>query len=253
MMENLGYGPAMSTAALASLAGRYASAANYWAVSHPSLPNYLALTSGSTWGITSDCTACYVSGPNLGEQLSTAGVSWGAFFEGVPSACYLDPYSARGDYAGKHNPFRYYTDIRDSPTLCAHLRPFSQLSRALAGPAGSVPRFVWVTPNLCHDGHDCPAATAAAWLQRFVTSIVRTAAWSEGGVLFVTWDESESGGAMGGRVLTLVIAPDVRRGLAVGTYYTHYSLLATIEDAFGLPLLGGARTARPMKAFFTHG
>ena len=109
-----------------------------------------------------------------------------------------------------------------------------------------------MTPNLCHDGHDCPAGMAAAWLQGFVASVVRTAAWRDNGALFVTWDESESGGAMGGRVLTLVIAPEVRRGLAVGAYYTHYSLLATIEDAFGLPLLGGARTARPMTAFFTR-
>lgn len=250
MMENLGYGPALATPGFASLARRYASATNYWAVSHPSLPNYLALTSGSTWGITSDCTGCYVTATNLGVQLSAADVSWGAYFEGVLSSCYLDPYSA-ADYAGKHNPFRYYTDIRGSRALCDHLRPFTQLTHALADPQAVIPQFVWVTPNLCHDGHDCVPQVAAGWLQGFVASVVRTSAWRHGGVLFVTWDESESGGPLGGQVLTLVIAPTIAPGREIGIYYTHYSLLATIEDAFDLPLLRQARTATPMAAFFS--
>jgi hypothetical protein len=250
VMENLGLAPAMATPGFATLADRYASATNYWAITHPSLPNYLALTSGSTWGITSDCTDCYVRAQNLGAQLSAAGISWGAYFEGVPASCYLDPYSS-ADYAGKHNPFRYYSDIRTSASLCDHLQPFGVLQGLLREPAAAVPRFVWVTPNLCDDGHDCAPNVAAAWLDGFVAAVVKSAAWSDGGVLFVTWDESESGGAGGGKVLTLVISPDVRRGLVVDADYTHYSLLATIEDAFGLPLLRNAGTARPMSAFFS--
>ena len=249
LMENLGYSPALATPGFASLASRYASASDYYAVGHPSLPNYLAITSGGTWGVQSDCIDCYVDEPNLGTQLSTAKFSWGAYFEGVPSACYLAPYSS-ADYAGKHNPFRYYDDIRSSPALCAHLLPFGRLGPLLAGPAAKVPRFVWVTPNLCDDGHDCAPAVAASWLNRFVASVVASAAWQAGGVLFVTWDESESGGRAGGRVLTLVISPGLRRGLKVAVSYTHYSLLATIEAAFKLPLLGAARSATPMSAFF---
>lgn len=253
MMENLGYAPAMATPGLASLSRRYATATNYWAVAHPSLPNYIALTSGGTWGITSDCTSCYVARSNLGEQLSAAHVSWGAYLEGVPSSCFLGPYFPAGDYAGKHNPFRYYADVRSSRSLCAHLRPLTDLRRALSARDAAVPRFVWVTPDLCHDGHDCAPSVASTWLESFVGSVVRSTAWRSGGVMFVTWDESESGGPMGGRVLSLVIAPEVARGRAVSTYYTHYSLLATVEDAFGLPLLGQARRARPMSAFFARG
>lgn len=250
MMENLGYGPATATAGFSALAARYAEASNYWAIGHPSLPNYLALTSGSTWGVTSDCVTCYVSADNVGAQLSAAHLSWGAYFEGVPSACYLPPYADSPLYAGKHNPFRYYDDIRSSRSLCDHLQPYGRLSRALRSATSTIPQFVWVTPNLCDDGHNCPPTTAATWLDGFVSLVVHSAAWRQRSALFVTWDESESGGPMGGQVLTLVISPLVRRGLKVGVYYTHYSLLATIEDAFDLPLLLNARHARPMTAFF---
>ena len=260
-MENLDYSSALATPGLATLADRYALATRYYGVSHPSLPNYLAMTSGSTWGVTSDCTDCYVSAPNLFDQLAAAHLSYGAYFEGMPSSCYLGPSAGVG-YAGKHDPFRYYRDVRASRSLCSHLEPYPRLAALLGGPAAKVPRFVWVTPDLCDDGHDCPATTAAAWLTRFVASVTKSAAWREGGALFVTWDEAEgddaavvppgrvvpSGG--GGRVMTLVVAPHLRRGLRVAVPYDHYSLLATVEDALGLPLLGRARTATPMAAFF---
>lgn len=261
VMENLDYSSALATPELARLASRYASATSYYGVTHPSLPNYLAMTSGSTWGITSDCTDCYVSAPNLFGQLAAAHLSYGAYLEGIPSSCYLDPYGGV-DYAGKHDPFRYYDDVRARPSLCAHIEPYSRLPRLLAGPAAKVPDFVWVTPNLCNDGHDCSAATAALWLGRFVSSVTRSTAWRGGGVLFATWDESDAGDSAvvppgrvvpsggGGHVMTLVVAPGLRQGLRVGVPYDHYSLLATVEDAFGLPLLQRARTASPMSAFF---
>lgn len=250
VMENLGYSMALGTAGFSALARHFASATDYWAVAHPSLPNYLALTSGGTWGITSDCTSCYVSRANLGSQLSAAHISWGAYLEGLPSTCYLGPY-AGGGYAGKHDPWRYYDNIRASRALCSHLRPYPRLAPLLSGPGAKVPAFVWITPNICNDGHDCPPSVAATWLQGLVASVTASVAWRDHGVLFVTWDESESGGARGGQVLTLVISPDVAAGRRVGTYYTCYSLLATIEDAFGLPLLGHAASATPMAALFS--
>lgn len=262
VMENLDAAEALATPDIARLAERWATATSYYSVAHPSLPNYLALTSGGTWGITSDCTSCYVNGPNLFSELPAAHESFGAYMEGIPSPCYLDPYGGV-DYAGKHDPFRYYEDVRSSPSLCAHILPYSRLAPLLAGPARAVPRFVWVTPNLCDDGHDCPPATAGAWLARFVGEVTGSAAWRDGGALFVTWDESNgidsavvppgrivpSGG--GGPVLTIVVAPGVPRGRRVGLPYNHYSLLATVEDALDLPLLGAARAARPMAAFFS--
>lgn len=261
-MENLAYSEAVATPGLERLSAAWATATNYYGVSHPSLPNYLALSAGSTFSITSDCVACYVNSPNLFSELRAAHRSFDAFLEGVPTSCYLAPWGGQ-DYASKHNPFRYFLDVRTSPTLCAHLRSFTQLPTLLAGRAAAVPDFVWVTPNLCDDGHDCPSATAAQWLTGFVRDVTRSAAWRDNGALFVTWDEGDgdnsgvdasgklttSGG--GGHVLTLVISPSLRRGLRISTPLNHYSLLATIEDSFGLPLLNHAWGVTTFSGFFT--
>lgn len=262
-MENLGYSQAMATTGFASLARRYASASDYFAASHPSLPNYLALAAGSTFGTTSDCLTCFVNADNLGAQLSEAHISWGAYLQSVAGPCYLG--TSYGVYAAKHNPFRYFTDIRSNASWCSHLLPLHQLTGELAGPAAAVPRFVWVSPNVCNDGHSCPVATAATWLDGFVGEVTRSSAWQHGGALFVTWDEGSGGDTRqatpagsvlpsggGGHVLTLVIAPGIKPGLVVSTPLAHYALLATIEQSFGLALLGHARAwaAETLAPFF---
>lgn len=265
VMENLSYSSAMATPGFAALAHRYAWAASSYAAAHPSLPNYLALTAGSTFGTTSDCLSCFVSADNLGAQLSRAGISWGAYLQSVSGPCYLG--TSYGVYAAKHNPFRYFTDIRSSPSLCSHLVPFTQLAPELAGPPSSVPRFVWVTPNVCDDGHSCPPSEAAAWLEQFVSQLTASPAWRQGGALFVTWDEgafgdtrratpqgtvSPTGG--GGHVLTLVIAPSVPPGTVISTPLSSYALLATVERSLGLPLLGQAAawSHQTFAAFFAN-
>lgn len=264
MMENRNDQEALADPAISALARRYASASAWYSVAHPSLPNYLAVVSGSTWEVTSDCTSCQLAGPNLATELATAGISWGAYLESVPGTCFLGPQSPDALYAQKHNPFAYFDDIRDDPALCDQLQPFTNLTPLLAESAAAVPRFVWVTPNMCDDGHNCSTTEAGAWLSSFVDAVTASAAWKQGGVLFVTWDEgtddsgidssglpARSGG--GGEVLTLVIAPNVAPGLTVATPFDHYSLLRTIEDAFGLPLLGQAAspTTKPLTAFFS--
>jgi phospholipase C len=265
-MENLSASGALAQPSIAALARRYASATAWYAVSRPSLPNYLALAAGSTDGVTSDCTDCLQAPPDLASQLASAGISWGAYFEGMPTPCFLGPQSADGAYAAKHDPFRYFTDVRSSPALCNRLQPLDALGSALASsdPA-AVPRFAWVTPSMCHSGHDCSTAVAGEWLTTFVGTITASQAWRQGGALVVTWDEGEgddsgvdsatgvpSGSGGGGRVLTIVAAPTIPAGRTVAVAYDHYSLLRTIEDAFGLPLLGeaGAPGTAPMTAFW---
>jgi hypothetical protein len=251
VMENLGYRQAIAVPGLAKLMHRYAYASESYAVTHPSLPNYLALTAGTTFGVTSDCWFCYVHGPNLATLLERSHVSWAAYMEGLPGTGWLGPYWPFTGYAGKHDPFRYFDDVRASRSLADHIQPLTRLLPLLSGPATRVPRFVWVTPNLCHDGHDCPAAEAATWLDGFVARLTRSAAWRQHGVLFVTWDEGSGGDARavdphdrivptggGGHILTLVIAPDLPAGLHVAVPLNHYSLLKTIEEAFHLPLIG---------------
>jgi hypothetical protein len=108
--------------------------------------------------------------------------------------------------------------------------------------AGSVPRFVWITPDLCHDGHDCSNAVAEGWLAQTVPLILATPAWQDNGLLLITWDEGEDAA---NSVLTLVIQPNPLIHQS-NRPYNHYSLLATIEDELGVPRLGAAAQASPM-------
>ncbi|MFI5036518.1 MAG: alkaline phosphatase family protein [Acidimicrobiales bacterium] len=252
VMENRSFQDVMSDPAIARIAARGGVATTYDAVAHPSLPNYLALAAGSTFGITSDCVTCYVNAPNLLSQLAAAHVSYDAYFEGAPGPCFLATYGGNG-YASKHNPFRYFGDVRASRSICSHLRPYSDFAPTLRRPAASVPSFQWVTPNLCHDGHDCSTGVAATWLTGFVNRVTTSAAYRDAGLLIITWDEGVDAVGGGGRVATIVISARVTPGTRVAAPLDHYSVLATVEDAFGLTRLGHARGARSLAAFFTAG
>lgn len=258
IMENEPYRAALSDPSVTAIAHRYAYDTRSYAASHPSLPNYLALTSGRTFGIRSDCLGCYVSSPNLGEQLSKANVTWEAYFQAVSSPCYLG--TSYGLYAAKHNPFRYYRDIRSSKRLCAHLRPYSELRAVLTRQASSVPDFVWVTPDVCNDGHSCSLSTAGRWLTGFVREVTSSAAFKANGLLIATWDEGSggdtssispagrvSGSGGGGHILTIVATSRLKHGTVLHRPLSAYGVLATIEQNFKLPLLGKA------KAWAGHG
>jgi hypothetical protein len=229
VMENRSYGQVIGNAYTSQLASQYGVATDYHGVSHPSLPNYLALTSGSTWGIADDGFHALPAG-GLGAQLDSAGIEWRAYMDGMTNGCYKSPYP----YALKHNPFAYY-----GSTCPAQVVPFSQFATDIAG---AVPNFVWITPDLCHDGHDCSNSVADSWLSQTVPTILASSAWQNNGVLMITWDEGEDSA---NSVLTLVIRPDPLVHNSARPY-DHYSMLATIEDQFQLPRLGQAAQATPM-------
>jgi hypothetical protein len=218
-----------------SLARRYASATAYYAVAHPSLPNYLALTGGGTFGINSDCTDCSVGASGIANQLDAAGVSWKAYMEDLPHACFTG--ASAGGYAKKHDPFIYYNSIAGSSASCARIVPFTQLSTDLRN--ATLPAFAWISPNLCDDMHDCSVAVGDRFLANLVPYVL--ARLGPHGVLALVWDEGTSDRgccrAGGGGLVPLVLAgPGVRPGR-----YTrpadHYSLLRLFEDAFALPRL----------------
>ncbi len=248
VMENREYGSVIGNAGapyINSLAQNYGLATNYYGVSHPSLPNYLAITAGSTFGIASDCTTCFVSATNIADQVERSGRSWKAYMEGMPSPCYRGAFY--GGYAQKHDPFVYFTDIRNNAGRCAaHVVPFTQFGADLNG--GAVPNFVWITPSLCNDMHDCSTSQGDAWLRSVVPGILNSSAYRNNGVLFITWDEGATsagccGDSYGGHIATLVISPLARNGFRSGLAENHYSLLRTIEDAWRLGHLGNAGCA----------
>jgi phospholipase C len=222
-----------------SLARQYDVAANFFGTTHPSLPNYLELLGGSTFGVTSDCLTCYVNATNLVDQLEAAGKTWKAYMEDMPSPCFVG-YS--GDYAQKHNPFIYFDDIRTNPTRCANIVPLSEWSRDEA--QGNVANFVWITPNLCHDTHDCDVSAGDAWLKGFLPTIFAAPDW-QSSVLFLLWDEGVSDAgccqiAHGGHIPMLLLSPLAKPGFTSTVNYDHASVLRTIEEAWGLTPLRDA-------------
>jgi hypothetical protein len=230
VMENRGYAEAMAQSYTAGLAARYAVATDYHAITHPSLPNYLALTGGSTFGITDDAYHPLPPG-GIGLQLSQQDISWRAYMEGMTAGCFDSP----GPYALKHNPFAYY-----GGTCPPNVMPLTRLDADLAG---ATPAFTWITPDLCHDGHDCSSRQADDFLASLVPRILASAAWRRDGLLLITWDEDDGGGD--NRVPALVIAPRLARHVT-NQPADHYSLLATMEDRLGVPRLGRARQATPL-------
>lgn len=245
VMENHEYGSIIGSGAapyINSLANSYGLATNYYGASHPSLPNYLALTAGSTFGIASDCTTCFVNATNIADQVEASGRSWKAYMEDMPTPCFTGAFS--GNYAMKHDPFVYYDDIRNNAARCAaHVVPFTQFWGDVS--SGNVPNFAWITPNMCDDMHDCAVSTGDSWLRNVVPTILGSSAFRNGGVLFITFDEGSTsagccGDTWGGHVATLVISPRSIGGFRSGVAENHYGLLRTIEDGFRLAHLNAA-------------
>lgn len=242
LSEIIGHAPYID-----SLAAQYGLATNYHAVTHPSLPNYLALTGGSTFGVTSDCTGCFQNQPNIAaDRISPSGRTWKAYQESMPSACFV---GNSGRYVQKHDPLIYYNDIRTVPAQCANIVPYTRLAGDL-GSANTTPNYVFITPNLCNDMHDCSIATGDTWLKNNVPLILNSPAYtSQNSAVFIVWDEDD--GSPGNVVPNLVIAKSVPKGFRSSAPYTHYSLLKTIEQAWGLaPLTANDGNATALAEFF---
>ncbi len=245
VMENEEYGDIIGSRAtpfINRLARRFALAAGHFAIAHPSLPNYLALTGGSTFGIASDCTDCTASGDNLGSQLTAARLPWRAYMEDLPAPCFRGADAGR--YAKKHDPFVYYTRLTAQPGACRNVVGLDTLGSDER--TGRLPRFAWITPNLCHDMHDCSTATGDRFLSHLVPPLL--ASLGPRGLLLLTWDEGSSDQgccqlASGGHVALIAAGGQARHGAVLKATTDHYSTLQAIEDLLGLPRLRGAACA----------
>jgi phosphatidylinositol-3-phosphatase len=245
VLENHGFSQVAGDAPfLNALARRCGLAAAYHAVAHPSLPNYLALTSGSTQGLDgSDCSPG--SGCRSGGRSIFGQVSWRAYAESMPGTC---AHENSGDYAPRHNPAVYYTRVEGA--CRSNDLPLGGLAGDLR--RGRLAAYTFVAPNLCNDAHDCSLAQADGWLGRWVPRILASPAYRSGTTaLFVTFDEDEH--AEDNRVYTVVVAPSVRPGTVSRTRFTHYSLLRTEEQLLGVPALGRAGSAASMAPAFRLG
>ena len=226
---------------------QYGLATNYSGITHPSEPNYFALFSGSTQGATDD-GVYNLDGVNLADQLEAHGRTWRVFAENVPTNCFTGATADNGEdgvgtYARKHNPAISFSDIRRVPGRCANIADLTHFDPAAAD-------YALIVPNLCHDMHDCSVATGDSFLAGLVPKILDSPAWQNGGVLFITWDEGTTNQGGGGRIPLLVVSNRVPKGFQSSTVYNHYSLLRTIEDAWGLGCLNEACRANDLTVFF---
>jgi hypothetical protein len=222
------------------LASRYAFASRFFATERPSLPNYIALTSGSTFGLDHNCTDCSFRVKNIVDQLEAARISWKAYIESLPSTCFRGA-EAPGQYVKEHNPFVYYVNVASNPARCRHVVAFDQLERDLA--AKTLPRYAWISPNNCHNSHNCSIRDGDRFLSGLVPRLLR--AVGRRGLVVITYDEGTNRlgccrFAAGGQIATVIAGPAARRGGNSAVAYDHYSLLRTIEDGWGLRRLRGA-------------
>jgi phosphatidylinositol-3-phosphatase len=257
VLENRELGEVVGTGGtpyLASLVSRGTLATDYHAIAHPSLPNYISLLAGGPLGIESDCTECEAHGTTLVDQLERARISWGAYMQDMPQPCYQG--ASAGGYAKKHDPFMYFRQVAGNRTRCGKVVPLEQLAGVLG--RGRLPSFVWITPNLCDDGHDCSLATVDRFLASLLPSLIR--GLGSQGVLALVWDEGTSNSACcnlasAGRTPLILVGPKVRAGYRLQGPADHYSLLRLVEDSFGLPRLRGAgcRCTPSLNMAFTNG
>ena len=227
---------------------------NYFAVSHPSLPNYIAMISGSTQNITEDCIDCSVNQTNLADLIEASGRTWKTYQEDMPSSCFV---GNAPPYFQKHDPFIYFDSIRLNPTRCNNsVVPLTQLDSDLS--SGQLPNFSFIMPNMCNSGHDCSSETTDNWVNDMVTKLQDSSALGKNSLIVITYDEGEHsndsccgmGSEAGGQAATILISPLAKSNFEDNTPYSHYGLLKTILAAWNLPDLGNTKkaTTQPIEA-----
>ena len=282
MMENTGYNTLVGNSNapfINFVAATSGLATNYFGISHPSQPNYIAATSGSTNGVADDNDTT-IDVPNIVDQLESHGKSWKGYMQSYSlCATPLDHACGNQLYERKHNPFISYKDVQSNPARVANIVDFSQLATDLAN--NTVPNYVWISPDQCHDMHgrgatpadpcdfsQVPAliSTGDTFLLNTVNAIMTSSSWTGNSVIFITWDESDFTGTGpsgfgdtsgccnanpgGGHVLTLVISRTLRFARTSGDAFNHYSMMATIEDNLHLGCLANTcdrDSVRPMR------
>jgi hypothetical protein len=251
IFENTDYEAAVNNPYLSDLTSRQNGIllSNFFAVEHPSEPNYIAQIYGSTLGILDD--ADYnVTGKNLVDLLEDKGISWKAYMENYPGNCYQYSFGPGNDsYARKHNPFISMVNIHNDPVRCAKIVNASQLDMDIS--TNSVPQFAYYTPNQNNDAHDTNLTFAMTWFKGWFEPKLQDPAFTTNTLFFITFDESESydiPNQIFGGILGTPVNPNANHN--DDTSYTHFSVAKTIEENWGLPSLGrNDTTATPFTKF----
>ncbi|KAG0369234.1 phosphoesterase family-domain-containing protein [Gamsiella multidivaricata] len=250
-LENTDYALAYSDPSFQSLLSSGILLNNYHALTHPSEPNYIASIAGSYYGVNNDGTynfdSSYTSIVNL---LEAKGLTWKTYQESMPSVCYTDS-SYKSLYYRKHNPFISHQYISTNAARCKNVVPSTQLTTDLNNNA--LPNYSFFTPNIKNDGHDTTVGYAGKWLVNFLSPLLKNPAFISNTLVVVTFDEAEDYTDETNHVLALLLGDSVSslKNTVDSTYYTHYSLLSTLESNWGLGNLGRGDVNKQLSNVFS--
>jgi len=229
------------------LANSYTLLTSHYAVAHPSLPNYLAFIGGDTLGATDDCENCFTNVPSLPDLIEQSGRTWKTYQDDMPDPCFV---GSTLRYLQSHNPFMYFDSIRLNAERCQRsVVPLTQLDGDIA--LNDLPNFMFIAPDICYSSHDCDLDLADGWLKNLLDKLYPVLeSTGEPFLIILTWDEGRTSQSCcglpesaGGRVATIFISPQVKQNFKDETPYSHYSILKTIAEAWGLTKLGHAADA----------
>ena len=232
-----------------SLTSQYGLATQYYADAHPSIPNYLALTTGLMETF-DDAFSGAISDDNVVRELVKAGKTWKSYAESLPSTGYTG--GDTGLYKRAHNPFTYLSDVQNDSAQAANIVPFPQFATDLANNA--LPQYSFIAPNLLDDAHDGSLGQADAWLQTNIAPLIASPMFQSKGLLIITFDEGDQSDLShgGGQVATLIISSTAKKGFQSQTFYQHQSVLRLILSGSGINTFPGMAAAAPdMTEFFT--
>ena len=253
VLENQGIQSAMKDPYVQELTKQAAWFASYEAITHPSFPNYLALVAGTTFGIEHDHVDHPLEGPNIADRLEERGLTWKSYAEDYPGNCFLHHGAGEARltpkgpptelYALKHVPLLAFANIQGNKKRCAKVVSDREFWRDVN--AGRLPHYAFYTPNTFNDGHDTSLGYSTNWLRGFIDRL-KASSDLRGTLIVVTWDEGGPGDHGGNQVLTMLLGPVINPG-RYNDDVTHYSLLRSIENNFGLePMHAGDREAKSL-------
>ncbi|HKT89188.1 MAG TPA: alkaline phosphatase family protein [Candidatus Sulfotelmatobacter sp.] len=231
-----------------SLVSQYALAGEYFANGHPSIPNYLMLTTGQI-ETSDDGFSGTISDDNVVRELIKAGKSWKAYAESIPSSGYLGADS--GNYVRDHDPFAYFSDVQNDSSQAANIVPFTQFATDLANNA--LPQYSFIAPNLMDNAHNGTLAEADSWLQSNIAPLIANSSFQNSGLLIITFDEGDQSDIAngGGQVATLIVSSQAKKAYVSKTMYQHQSTLRLTLAASGVDTFPGmAANAPDMTEFF---
>lgn len=237
IFENTDYEKTINQPFFARLSNEGVNLTNMRAEIHPSQGNYIALTSGDSYGVNHDRNIT-LDVKHIGNLLEEHGKNWKVYAQDWPGDCFLGARSGR--YVRKHVPFLSYKNVTSSPEQCSHIVDANELTRDIAN--NTLPEVAFYIPNLDNDAHDTSIEFADQWYQEFMGPLLKDPKFVDNLVLISTFDEN--GGSPGNQIYTSLWGPTVKAGSEIDQLFDHYSLLRMIEDIFGL----GQLTAKDRNA-----